>query len=319
MPVLKTTFGTMPDGRAVEAYTLENGVLQGRVLNYGAALDALLAPDRKGTPGNVLLGFDTLEARLAGAASYLGETVGRYANRIGGATFCLDGATYPLTANEGGNCLHGAGEFSHALWEVLRLKKNAIVLGYVSPHGAAGFPGHMVATAEYALEGPSLHLAYQAVSDRDTICNMTNHAYFNLAGAGTIDDHRLELRAAHYLPVDGRLLPTGERRPVAGTAFDFRRLRPIGQEAFDHNFCLDGAGLAARVYEPNTGRTMELHANQPGLQFYTGNFLEHPRGGFCLEPQLWPDCPNRHWPGQSCVLRAGARYEFHMTLTFGTN
>jgi len=307
----------MPDGAAVEAYTLDNGILQARILIYGATLDALFAPDRNGTPGNVLLTFGSLEERRA-KSNYQGETVGRYANRIGGAKFTLNGREYHVTANVNNEiCLHGAGEFSHAVWDVKSADDTSIALAYTSPHGTEGFPGTVKAMAYYALEGNSLVIEYRAACDSDTILNLTNHAYYNLAGAGNILSHELQLGADHYLPMSEALLPTGEIAPVEGTAFDFRILRTIAQGGYDHNFCLNGGEEpAAIVYEPDSGRKMELRTNQPGLQLYTGNFLAEPFAGFCLETQLWPDCTNQKWPGNDYILKAGEAYFSHTKLTF---
>ena len=319
MSIKKEPYGVMPSGKAVEAYTLDNGILQARILTYGATLDALFAPDREGTPGNVLLTFGSLEERRA-KSSYQGETVGRYANRIGGAKFTLGGGEYKVTVNVDPDiCLHGAGEFSHAVWDAVDRGEDEITLAYTSPEGAQGFPGTVRATARYALEGNRLVIEYRAQSDRDTILNLTNHAYYNLAATGAAGDilsHELQICADRYLPMSAALLPTGEIAPVEGTAFDFRAPRPIKQGGYDHNFCLNGSELAAVVYEPSTGRKMELRTNQPGLQLYTGNFLEAPFTGFCLETQLWPDCPNRKWPGNDYILRAGEAYFSHTTLAF---
>jgi len=307
----------MPDGKAVEAYTLDNGLLRARALTYGATLDALFAPDRDGTPRNVLRTFESLDERRA-KSMYQGETVGRYANRIGGARFTLNGREYHVTANVNNSiCLHGAGEFSHTVWDVAEIGDASITLAYVSPEGAEGFPGTVRATAHYALEGGSLAIDYRATCDQDTILNLTNHAYYNLAGAGDILSHELQINADRYLPMSEALLPTGEIAPVAGTAFDFRALRPIAQGGYDHNFCLNGGDApAAVVYEPASGRVMELRTNQPGIQLYTGNSLPAPFTGFCLETQLWPDCTNRQWPGNHYILRAGEAYFSHTSLTF---
>jgi len=322
MPITKEAYGTMPDGRAVDAYTLDNGILQAKILTYGATLDALFTPDRDGTQGNVLLTFGSLEERREKSA-YQGETVGPYANRIGGAKFTLNGKEHRVTANiDGEICLHSAGEYSHTVWDVVSCDDTSITLAYTSPDGTEGFPGTVKATAYYALDGATLVIDYRAVSDQDTILNLTNHAYFNFVNAGDILSHELQINADRYLPMSEALLPTGEIAPVAGTVFDFRALRPIRQAGYDHNFCLNegcdatACNAAAIVYEPTTGRTMELRTNQPGVQFYCGNMLRPPLTGFCLETQIWPDCTNHQWPGNDYILRAGDEYFSHTALTF---
>jgi aldose 1-epimerase len=292
----------------VEAYTLDNGLLQAEILTYGAALNRLFAPDRLGKMENILLTFGSLEDRLAGS-QYQGEIVGRYANRVAGGRFTLGGKEYHVTQNEdtlkneGGNCLHGGGEFSHAVWQVLCRDDKEIALQYASPAGAHGFPGQVTATVRYTLEGSGLVIEYQASSDADTVLNLTNHAYFNLACDGSILNHVLQIDASHHLPIDADSIPTGELRPVAGTAFDFRSPRPIGQ-AYDHNFCNP---RRIHVYEPVSGRCMEVTTDLPGVQLYTGNNLPNPHTAFCLETQAWPDSPNQ-WPEQ-CLLRAGEAYQ----------
>jgi len=318
-------YGSMPDGRAVEAYTLDNGQLKAEILTYGAALDRLFAPDRNGRMGNILLTFDSLEARLAGS-QYQGEIVGRYANRIAGARFTLDGKECHVISNEhNGNCLHGGGEFSHGLWQADRCEDTQIELSYVSPAGAHGFPGRVHAAVRYVLEESALAVEYEAVSDADTVLNLTNHAYFNLAGRGDILGHVLRIDAEHYLPVDENSIPTGKLRPVAGTVFDFRQAKPIARGGYDHNFCHPGA---IEVYEPVTGRRMTVETDLPGVQLYTGNHLPVPPGSpanpqicwggphtaFCLETQAWPDSPNQ-WPAQ-CLLRAGETYRTTTKFAF---
>jgi len=315
----------MPDGRAVEVYTLSNTHLRAEILTYGAALDRLFVPDRNGSMENILLTFGSLEDRIAGS-QYQGEIVGRYANRIAGGRFTFNGQEFHVTPNEkNGNCLHGGGEFSHAVWQVNHCEDTQIELCYTSPAGAHGFPGEVTATVRYILAGSGLVVEYRAVSDADTVLNLTNHAYFNLGGApyglcghapygllgqGSILDHILQIDAEHYLPVDENCIPTGELRPVAGTAFDFRAPRPIGQE-YDHNFC-NPKGI--NVYEPVSGRCMTVETDLPGVQLYTGIFLPAPNTAFCLETQAWPDSPNQ-WPEQ-CLLRAGETYRTQTSFEF---
>ena len=306
----KKFYGSMPDGRAVETYTLENGLLKAEILTYGATLNRLYAPDRNGKMENVLLTFDSLEDRIANSA-YQGEVVGRYANRIAGGRFALGGKEYQVTQNEkNGNCLHGGGEFSQALWQASDCNGTELELSYVSPAGAHGFPGEVRAIVRYILAGSSLVIEYHAQSDADTVLNLTNHAYFNLAGTGDIAGHVLQIDAEYYLPVDESSIPTGELRPVEGAAFDFRSPKPIREE-YDHNFCYP---KSIHVYEPVSGRAMAVETDLPGVQLYTGNFLPTPHTAFCLETQTWPDSPNQ-WPEQ-CLLRAGEAYKTATKFVF---
>jgi len=333
----KKFYGSMPDGRPVAAYTLDNGLLRAEILTYGATLNRLFAPDRNGRLENVLLTFDSLEQRIADS-QYQGEIVGRYANRIANARFTLDGKEYRVTPNEGnGNCLHGGGEFSHDLWQARPVDETTLELTFASPAGAQGFPGQVRAAVRYTLVGRSLAVKYEARSNADTILNLTNHAYFNLAGQGDILGHELRMDADYYLPIDANSIPTGELRPVAGTAFDFRKAKPIGQDihaddpqlkqvgGYDHNFCKTYFyrynPVRVSVSEPLSGRHMAVVTDLPGVQLYTGNNLPVPPGspanpqvrwggpytGFCLETQAWPDSPNQ-WPDQ-CLLKAGEIYK----------
>ncbi len=332
--------GRLPSGAEALAYTLTAGQLRARILNYGATLDGLWVPDRNGNAGNILLGFGCLEDRLA-YSSYEGETVGRYANRIADARFTLGGRVYAVEANEDGRtCLHGGGEFSRSLWAAEPIGESALRLTYMSPAGSMGFPGAVEAEALYALDEHGLCVTYTARSDAETPLNMTNHAYFNLAGGGTVLGHMLQIKADAYLPIDGASIPTGELRPVAGTAFDFRAAKPIGQDiaapdpqlvqckGYDHNYCLrlpgapmDGERLAATAWDPASGRRMALYTDQAGVQLYTGNFLNAPGlpgtqyGGFCLETQAWPDSPN-HPEFPPCILRPGEEYRAVTRLVF---
>jgi len=324
MPVTKKTYGTMPGGRAVDVYTLDNGHLSAQILTYGATLDTLWVPDRQGKLENILCTFGSLEERIA-KSQYQGEIVGRYANRIANAKFTLGRQEYHVTPNEKGvNCLHGGGEFSRDLWEAGLLEENALELQFTSAARAHGFPGAVRARVRYTLAGGSLVIEYHARSGADTVLNLTNHAYFNLAGhalyglcgQGDILGHELQIDADRYLPIDDKSIPTGELRPVEGTPFDFRRPKPIGRDIFaddpqlaqcggyDHNFCNPGR---IEVCEPLSGRVMRVETDLPGVQLYTGNNLPARHTGFCLETQAWPDSPNR-WPEQ-CLLRAGKDYD----------
>ena len=328
----KKIYGTMPDGRPVEAYTLDNGLLKAEILTYGATLNKLFVPDRNGVMENILLTFDSLEERLAGS-QYQGEIVGRYANRIAKAQFTLNDKKYCVTLNEdNGNCLHGGGEFSHDLWRAAPVGESALELTFASPAGAHGFPGQVRVTVRYSLVGRSLAIKYGALSSADTVLNLTNHAYFNLAGEGSpsVLSHELLLHSSSYLEVDGEGIPTGRLLRVRDTPFDFRESKPINRdmaaefggvggasapEGYDHCFTVDGdlgkLRPCAEVRESGSGRRMRVLTTQPGVQFYTGNMLPDVRGkagavysrhsGFCLETQHFPDSPNREdFP--SCVF-----------------
>ena len=338
MSMKKTFFGALPDGKPVDCYTIENqNVMRAEILTYGGTLNKLYVPDQNGVFADVLIGFDTLEGHL-NHSDYQGMLVGRYANRIADGAFVLNGKEYHVTKNENQiTCLHGGGEFSHAVWDAQPVGEDALRLSYESPEGAQGFPGRVTAHAVYTLTQENvLRIDYYAVSDRDTILNLTNHAYFNLGGydAGQITGHILRLNASQFIPTDARNIPTGELRDVEGTPFDFREPKAIGDgidsdyapiascKGYDHNFCIehwDGSlREAAEVYEPQSGRVMRVTTDLPGVQLYTGNFLAgHPgkggkpvacRTGFCLETQYYPDTPNQpDFP--SCVFRAGEAFE----------
>ncbi|MBM3597419.1 MAG: galactose mutarotase [Alphaproteobacteria bacterium] len=330
----RSSCGTMPDGTAVEAVTLANSRgLAATVITYGATLTRLLVPDRNRNSGNVVLGFDTLEATRK-ARGCFGSTVGRYANRIAGARFALDGVSYNLVANERGNTLHGGVGFDKALWtieDVAAGDQPTVRLSHVSPDGDQGFPGRLAVSVSYAMENDGLRIDYRATTDKPTVLNLTNHSYFNLAAGETEDvlGHELTIAAERFTPVDASLIPTGELRPVAGTPFDFRGPQPIGARigaadpqleigrGYDHNFVLRGAKaapvFAARARDPGSGRVLEVWTTEPGVQLYTGNFLDGSlvgadgrrfgrHAGFCLETQHFPDSPNRpEFP--STVLR----------------
>jgi aldose 1-epimerase len=323
-------FGQTPDGQAVEAFTLTNGHgVSATVITYGATLQALVAPGRDGKGADIALGFADAAAYVK-TASYFGASVGRFANRIGKGRFSLDGKAYQLAQNNGPAALHGGIKgFDKVVWTVLDTKTGpvaSVTFGHVSPDGDEGYPGTLTATATYALdEQNQLTVTYGATTDKPTIVNLTNHALFNLAGEGAPEGamgNVLTLAADGYAPVDGELIPTGEITPVAGTAFDFRQPTVVGARirdardpqivvgrGYDHNYVLTGkAGgvprLAARLTDPKSGRTLEILSDQPGIQFYTGNFLTgiwvgksgklYRQGdGIALEPQHFPDAPNK--------------------------
>jgi aldose 1-epimerase len=299
--------------------------------------------------GDIVLGFDALDGYFSNSP-YLGVVVGRYANRIANGRFSLDGATYTLATNNAPNHLHGGVRgFDKVLWtsEPYRGPHPTVRLRYRSDDGEEGYPGNLDVAVEYTLtEGNDLEIRYEATTDKATVVNLSNHSYFNLAGSGDILAHRIQIHADRYTPVSSTLIPTGELAPVAGTPFDFRQVETIGARidadheqirfggGYDHNFVLNTAGTlaqlapAARVVDPASGRTLEVRTSEPGVQFYTGNFLDGTvtgkggvayarRSGFCLETQHFPDSPNQpSFP--STVLRPGERFQSATVFTFGT-
>jgi aldose 1-epimerase len=335
-------FGQMPDGRAVLLYTLAaEGGIRVTITNYGGAIVSVLAPDRVGTPADVVLGYDQLDGYLKGRGHF-GSLCGRFANRIAHARFTLDGTEFPLPANDGVNHLHGGPQgFDKHLWEAEIVRgetEPALKLSRLSLDGEQGYPGNLHVDVIYSLAGANaLRIQYRATCDRPTPINLTNHSYFNLAGhhAGEIGGHELQLFASRFTPVNETLIPTGELAEVAGTPFDFRKPARVGDRieadheqlrrghSYDHNFVLEPARgkpiPAATVHEPRSGRVLEVLTTEPGVQFYSGNFLNgtevgkggavyERRHGFCLETQHFPDSPNQpHFP--SCILRPVAVYE----------
>ena len=345
--ITRADFGKLPDGTAIQIYTLTNqhGV-EARVTNYGGILVSLTVPDRKGNTADVILGFDSLAGYLSNPGPFLGALIGRYANRIGGAHFTLNGVDYRLEKNNGANTLHGGFHgFDKRVWTARELPDGGLALTYLSKDGEGGYPGNAIVTATYHLtDANELKIDYAATTDKDTVINLTNHTYFNLkgAGAGDILAHRVTLNAARYTPVDSGLIPTGELRDVSGTPFDFRKSTAIGARigqsdeqlklggGYDHNWVLNKSGsapgLAARVEEPESGRVLEVYTTEPGVQFYTGNSLEGPiqgkggkmydrRSGLCLETQHFPDSPN-HKDFPSTVLKAGQRFQSETIYRF---
>lgn len=345
MNVQKEPFGTLPDGRSVELYTLTNSSgVTAKITNYGGHVVSLVVPDGKGAMEDVLLGHDKLEKYLDRTTNpYFGCIIGRYGNRIGKARFTLDGKEYVLAANDGVNHLHGGvNGFDRQLWKAkpFTTKDTAgLELSYVSKDMEEGYPGKLKVTVIYTLtDDNQLRIDYRAVTDKPTVCNLTNHMYFNLAGQGkgNILGHELMLNASAFTPVDEGLIPTGEIRPVQGTPMDFTVPTAIGAridadydqlryaKGYDHNWVLNKKkgsemSLAASVYEPSARRLMEVWTTEPGIQFYTGNFLDGTitgKGGkvygqrcaFCLETQHFPDSPNKpNFP--SVVLRPGEVYQ----------
>ena len=340
--IIKAAWGKTAGGEAVDMYTLTNGKgASVQIITLGGTIASIKVPDRAGKLGEVTLGFDSLDGYLK-PHPFFGVLVGRYGNRIGKGTFTLDGKTYTLAKNNGENSLHGGRKgFDKYVWKAREVPSQdglAIELVHVSPDGDEGFPGRLTATVVYTwTDANALRIDYTATTDKPTVVNLTNHAYFNLSSgaAGTILDHELTLGADQFTPVDKGLIPTGEIRAVKGTPFDFTTGRRIGQHidaagdeqiqfggGYDHNFVLKGTSgmrLAARVAEPTSGRVMEVTTTEPGVQFYTGNFLDGTivgrggktygkRAGFCLETQHFPDSPNKPaFP--SVVLRPGQTYK----------
>lgn len=334
MSVQTETFGKMPDGKQVDLHTLINpNGLRAKITNYGAILVSMEVPDRDGKMADVVLGFDTLDGYL-GEHPYLGAIVGRYANRIGKGKFVLNGVEYKLAVNNGPNHLHGGIKgFDKVLWKLEDIKAESdeafVKLSYLSADGEEGYPGNLACSVTYTLtKDDELKISYEAKTDKTTVINLTNHAYWNLAGQGNGDvlGHELMLNADKFTPVDKDLIPTGEIKPVKDSPMDFTRPMAIGSRinqvgmGYDHNYVLNSGGgkldLAARVYEPNSGRVMEILTTEPGVQLYTANWL----GGsgksgkaykkhyaFCLETQHFPDSPNKpDFP--SVVLNPGRKY-----------
>ncbi len=344
--VMKESFGKTPDGQEVDLYTLTNtNGLRARITNYGAILVSLEVPDKNGKLANITLGYDTLDGYLT-RHPYFGATVGRYANRIGGARFKLNDVEYKLAANNGPNHLHGGIKgFDKVVWkaeEVTAESDRALVkLSYLSKDGEEGYPGNLACTVTYTLtKDDELKISYEAETDKPTVINLTNHSYWNLAGQGDGDilGHELMLNADKYTPVDEGLIPTGEIKSVKDSPMDFTRPMTIGSRigqvgsGYDHNYVLNSGGgtlaLCARVYEPASGRIMEIHTIEPGVQFYTGNFLDgsitgkagkvyKKHYGFCLETQHFPDSPNKpDFP--SVVLKPGDKYTTVTVHRFST-
>ena len=351
----KAVFGHLPDGRAVYAVTLRNrqGITV-RLLTYGARVQEILTPDRNGHFADVALGYRTLSGYLSKADPYFGASVGRFANRIAKGRFTLNGHTYQLPINDGPNSLHGGTKgFDRRLWTVLAVHSGpslgSVTMRYVSPNGQEGYPGTLTATVTYALSNrDQLFIRYRATTNAPTIVNLSNHTYWNLSGegSGSILNERLMIPAADITPTDATQIPTGAIRPVAGTPFDFRTPKAIGRDildghsrqlvfgrGYDMNWVfgrgpIAGLRLMARVVDPVSGRVLTLQSNQPGLQFYSGNFLNGTIVGtsghiyrqgdaFVLEPQIFPDTPN-HPNFGSARLNPGQVYRNTIVYTFST-
>ncbi len=350
MDISRADFGKTNDGQSVDIYTLTNANgVEARIMTYGGTLVSLKVPDRQGQPGDILLGHDSLKGYLSRETHpYFGSLVGRYGNRIGKGKFNIDGTEYTLATNNNENHLHGGDiGFDQKVWKAKPIKKMGkvvLALSLSSPDGDEGYPGNLSVTVVYSLNNDNeLKIDYKANTDQPTLCNLTNHSYFNFTSAQRdILDHELMINADYMTPVDAGLITTGEFKPVAGTAFDFTRAQAIGMHindddpqikygpGYDHNWVLNKRGnemsLAAEVYEATTGRVMQVHTNEPGVQFYAGNFLDgsfagkdgtvyQRRYGFCLETQHYPDSPNKpDWP--TTILRPGKTYRTSTILKF---
>jgi aldose 1-epimerase len=346
--VKRAPFGTMPDGKPVEQFTLTNANgIELTAIGYGGIITSLRVPDRSGKLDDIVLGFDRLEDYLK-EHPFFGAIIGRYGNRIAKGQFSLAGQTYKLAVNNGPNHLHGGNQgFDKVLWNVAPSPgSNTLTLTRTSPDGEEGYPGNLRVRVTYTLTDKNeLVVDYTATTDKPTPVNLTQHSYFNLAGqaSGDVLGHELMLNADRYTPVDATLIPTGELAPVANTPFDFRKPTTIGSRingthpqleaggGYDHNWVLNRKGsglqLAARVTEPKTGRTLEIATTEPGIQFYSGNFLDGKltgkggavykhRTGFCLETQHFPDSPNQpNFP--STILKPGEEYKTRTVFTFG--
>jgi aldose 1-epimerase len=348
--IVKSPFGQTTSGAAVELYTLRNQHgMEARIATYGGIVTTLTAPDRGGHYADVVLGYDTLAGYLK-SSPYFGALIGRYGNRIAGGRFSLDGVEHRLAVNNGPNSLHGGRVgFDKVVWTVTRAAVTRegpqLTLTYASRDGEEGYPGRLEVTAIYTLtEEDALKLEYRATTNRDTVVNLTQHSYFNLRGSGDVLKSVVQINATEFTPVDSTLIPTGEMRPVAGTLFDFQAATAIGARidaddpqiryglGYDHNWIIDKPagrlGVMATVYEPVTGRVLEVSSTEPGLQFYTGNFLDGSitgkggwvyarRNAFTLEPQHYPDSPN-HANFPSTVLKPGQIYKNTILYRFST-
>ncbi|MEV6164294.1 aldose epimerase family protein [Streptomyces sp. NPDC052052] len=319
----RDVFGTLADGTAVHRWTLERDGIQVRVLTYGGIVQSVEVPDRDGRRADVALGLPDLDGYQRYPGPHFGAVVGRYANRIGGARFELDGQTYRVTRNDGRNHVHGGDRgFSRRVWQAQEVA-DGVRLSLVAEDGEEGFPGRLALSVTYTLdEGGALRIAYRATTDAPTVLNLTNHTYWNLAGAdsGSALGQVLRIAAGRITPVDAELLPTGEFLPVDGTRFDFREPKSVGP-GYDHNFVLDRAGEpAAELYDEASGRVLTVTTTEPGMQLYTADHFDGqpfgPCAGIALETQHFPDSPNRpEFP--STVLRPGEEYVSTTVYGFG--
>lgn len=348
--VTKASGGTLPNGATAEVYTLKDEKLEVQVATYGGEVLSIKVPDRGGKVADVVLGFDApsgyYENSNSKSAAFFGPIVGRYANRIAHAKFTLDGKEYTLAKNNGDNSLHGGPTgFHNRMWSG-KIIPDGVELTYLSKDGEEGYPGDLSVTVRYTVKDNELKIDYSATTDKDTVLNLTNHSYFNLSGQGngTILQQQLQLHASRFTPVDSTLIPTGELKAVAGTPFDFLKPHAVGERinaddeqiklghGYDHNFVIDGGGKeltkAAEVYDPATGRVLEVLTTEPGVQFYTSNFLDgtikgkqgiaYPRNAaLCLETQHFPDSPN-HPTFPTTELKPGEKFHSVTVYRFST-
>jgi aldose 1-epimerase len=346
--VTSQPFGKLPDGTPVEIYTLSDGAYEARIATYGGVLVSMKAPDRNGKSADVVLGFDDIDGYVSNfngpSNAFFSAIIGRYANRIAHGSFTLDGQKYSLPQNNGENTLHGGPHgFNNVVWKAKSVA-DGVELTYLSKDGEAGFPGNLTATVQYTLVKGDLRMEYSATTDKATVLNLTNHAYFNLAGQGDILKHELTLHASRFTPVDAGLIPTGELKAVESTPFDFRKATAVGARigaddaqirlghGYDHNWVLDSKGgklaEAAEVYDRSSGRVLKVLTDQPGIQFYSGNFLDGSikgKGGvpdvlhaaLCLETQHFPDSPN-HPDFPTAELKPRQRYHTVTVYSFST-
>lgn len=350
LTISAASFGQLPDGSTAQLFTLENrGGIKVCISDFGGIITQILAPDRHGGLADIVLGYDTLADYVADRA-FFGATIGRFGNRIANGRFAIDGETHQLAQNDGAHHLHGGPQgFHKTKWDAYTMNLPgavALVLRHVSPDGDQGYPGQLSATITYQINADNeLRVRYHAITDKPTPVNLTQHTYFNLAGQGTILNQELTIHADHYTPIDQTLIPLGMHMPVSGTPFDFRASRTIGERiadvheqlnhgsGYDHNFVLNSAlhagyRPAARLFDRASGRVLELVTQEPGLQFYSGNFLDdtlsgkgrrYPyRGGLCLEPQHFPDSPN-HPTFPDTILRPGKEYRSESIYRFSTD
>jgi len=348
--VTKTSGGTLPNGAAVDIYTLKDENLEVQVATYGGEVLSIKVPDRNGKVADIVLGFDTVSGYYDNSnskgAAFFGPIVGRYANRIANARFTLDGKEYTLAKNNGNNSLHGGPTgFHNRMWTGKTIP-DGVELTYLSKDGEEGYPGNLSVSVRYTVKNNELKIEYEATTDKDTVLNLTNHSYFNLSGQGdaTILQEQLQLHASRFTPVDSTLIPTGELQPVTGTPFDFLKPHAVGERinaddeqihlghGYDHNFVIDGGGKAltktAEVYDPASGRMLEVLTTEPGVQFYTSNFLDgsikgkrgiaYPRNAaLCLETQHFPDSPN-HPKFPTTELKPGEKFHSVTVFRFST-
>ena len=345
--VTKSAFGIMPDGKTVDMYTLKDAAITVKLITYGARIQSVMAPDKNGKDADVVLGFSDLHGYLADhGGTYFGAVVGRYGNRIAKGEFTIDGKQYHVPVNNNGQSLHGGTDgFDNRVWEAKEIPMG-VEMTLVSPDGDQGYPGQLTAHVRYTLHGHDLHIDYSATTTKPTVVNLTNHSYFNLAGEGNgnILGTELTINADRYTPVSKVLIPTGDLPSVAGTPFDFRQPHAIGERidaandqlkiagGYDHNWVLNGPDgtmkLAAKAVDPASGRMLTVTTTQPGVQFYTGNFIKDGvltgtggkkyayRGGMCFETQHFPDSPNQpKFP--STLLEPGHTMRSSTVFSFG--